>query len=141
LFPIFSRLKGARLLSGLRKSIFLTIPLSILGIIFTFFIAKFAVIFIYNVDYLPAVKILQALSILFLIDPLISIFSSFYLSEGRSYFVAKVLIVSTLINILFNYFLIDALLPYGDYFAVFGAVIATIISRVFYLGMFVIGRK
>lgn len=99
LFPIFSRLKGARLLSGLKKSIIVTIPLSILGAIFTYLIASFAVNLIYNADYLPAVRILQALSILFLTDPLISIYSSFFISEGKSYFVAKVLVISTLINL------------------------------------------
>lgn len=137
LFPIFSRLKGVRLLNGLKKSIIITVPLSIVGIIFTYFIASLAISLIYNKDYLPAVKILQALSILFLIDPIISIYSSFYISEGKSYFVAKVLVISTLVNILLNYILIKNLLPYGDYIAVFGAVIATIISRIIYLGIFI----
>jgi O-antigen/teichoic acid export membrane protein len=137
LFPIFSRLKGVRLLNGLKKSIMLTIPLSIAGIVFTYFIASLAVSLIYNAEYLPAVKILQALSILFLIDPIISIYSSFYISEGKSYLVAKVLVISTIVNILLNYILIKSLLPYGDYTAVFGAVIATIISRIVYLGLFV----
>jgi len=138
LFPIFSRLRGARLLNGLKKSIIVTIPLSIAGIIFTYFIAHFAITLIYNINYLPAVKILQALSVLLLIDPIISIYSSFYISEGKSYFVAKVLIISTLVNIVLNYFLITSLLPYGEYLAVFGAVIATIVSRIVYLGMFVL---
>lgn len=137
LFPIFSRLKGARLLNGLKKSIVVTIPLSILGIVFTYFVASFAINLIYNFNYLPAVKILQALSILFLIDPIIAIYSSFFISGGKSYFVAKVLVISTLINIILNYLLIISLLPYGDYYAVFGAVFATIISRIVYLGMFV----
>jgi O-antigen/teichoic acid export membrane protein len=140
LFPIFSRLKGARLLNGLKKSILVAIPLSIFGLIFTYLIASFAVTFIYNVDYLPAVKILQVLSVLFLIDPLIGIYSSYFLSEGKSYFVAKVLAISTLVNILFNYVLIRALLPYGDYVAVFGAVISTILSRIVYLGMFMFNK-
>jgi O-antigen/teichoic acid export membrane protein len=140
LFPIFSRLKGARLLSGLKKSILVTIPISIAGGVFTYLIASLAISYIYNADYLPAVNILQILAVLFLTDPLISIYSSFFVSEGKSYFVAKVLIISTLINITLNYFLIKALLPYGDYIAVFGAVAATIISRIFYLGMFIFKR-
>ncbi len=140
LFPIFSRLKGARLLNGLKKSIIVTIPLALAGIVFTYFVASFVVGIIYNVNYLPAVKILQALSILFLIDPIIGIYSSFYISEGKSYFVAKVLIISTLINILLNYTLITNLLPYGGYSAVFGAVIATILSRIIYLGMFIFNK-
>jgi len=141
LFPIFSRLKGVRLLNGLKKSIIVTIPLSVLGLIFTYLIANFAVGFLYNADYLPAVKILQCLSVLFLIDPLIGIYSSYFLSEGKSYFVAKVLIISTLVNIILNYVLIRALLPYGAYIAVFGAVIATTLSRIIYLGMFMFNRN
>jgi len=137
LFPIFSRLKGARLLKGLKKSIVVTIPLAILGIIFTYLIAPLAINLIYNSDYILAVRILQALSILILTDPLISIYSSFFISEGKSYFVAKVLVISTLINIILNYIFITTLLPFGNYAAVFGAVIATIISRVIYLGMFI----
>lgn len=140
LFPIFSRLKGARLLNGLRKSIVVTLPVSILGGIFTYFIAPLAVIYIYNADYLPAVKILQALSILFITDPLISVYSSFFVSEGKSSFVAKVLIISTIINVILNYILITYLLQFGSYSAVFGAVIATIISRFAYLGMFMFKR-
>ncbi len=140
LFPIFSRLKGARLLNGLKKSILVTLPISILGGAFTYFIAPLAIFYIYNADYLPAAKILQALSILFLTDPLISVYSSFFISEGKSYFVAKVLIISTLINIILNYVLITTLLPYGDYYAVFGAVISTVLSRFIYLGMFIFKR-
>jgi len=140
LFPIFSRLKGVRLLNGLKKSIILTIPISIFGVIFTYFIASLAIIYIYNANYLPAVRILQALSILFLIDPIISIYSSFLISEGESLFVAKVLLITTLINILLNYFLITGMLQYGEYYAIFGAVIATIISRIVYLGMFIFKR-
>lgn len=137
LFPIFSRLRGARLLNGLKKAIIVTIPISLAGIIFTYFVAPFAINLIYNADYLPAIKILQVLSILLLLDPIIGIYSGFFISKGKSYFVAKVLVISTLINIILNYVLIINLLPYGDYAAVFGAVIATIISRIVYLGMFV----
>lgn len=137
LFPIFSRLKGARLLSGLRKSIVVTLPISILGGAFTYFIAPLAIFYIYNADYLPAVRILQALAILFITDPLISVYSSFFVSEGKSSFVAKVLIISTLLNIILNYTLITYLLQFGSYYAVFGAVTATVVSRFIYLGMFI----
>jgi len=137
LFPIFSRLKGVRLLTGLKKSILVTLPISLLGIIFTYFVSSLLINAIYNPTYLPAVKILQTLSILLLIDPIISIYSSFFISKGKTYFVAKVLIISTLVNIALNYFFITNLLHYGQYPALFGAVIATILSRIVYLGMFV----
>lgn len=141
LFPIFSRLSGVRLLNGLKKSIMLTIPISIVGIVFTYFIAPLAVRYIYNANYLPAVLVLQVLSILFLLDPFIAIYSSYFISMGKNYFVAKVLIISTITNIILNYILIKSFLVYGDYMAVFGAVIATIISRIVYLGMFVFSKK
>jgi O-antigen/teichoic acid export membrane protein len=140
LFPIFSKLRGVRLLNGLKKSIMVAIPISILGIIFTFLVADIAIIYIYNIDYLPAVQILQALSILFLIDPIINIYSSFFISKGKSFFIAKVLVISTIINITLNYFLITNLLSYGNYAAVFGAVIATIVSRIAYLVLLLLKR-
>jgi O-antigen/teichoic acid export membrane protein len=142
LLPIFSRLKQKSLNSGMKKSILLTIPLSIAGAIFTIIIAPFVIPLVYNSDYLPSILILQSFAILFLIEPLIVIYTNYYLALGKSYFISKVLIVSTAINIVLNYILIKSFLGiYGIEIAVFGAVIATIISKVFYLSLFIIGKK
>jgi stage V sporulation protein B len=141
LFPIFSRLKGARLIKGLQKSIIVTIPLSIIGMILTILLARPLITLLYNSDYLPGVLILQLLSILFLTDPLINIYFSFLISEGRSSFVGKALVITTLINIILNYILITNLLPLGDYMAVLGAVFSTILSRFVYLGIFIFHKK
>lgn len=140
LFPIFSRLSGSKLFSGLKKSIIVTFPISIIGFALVFGLSDFAVRLIYNASYFPAINILKILSVLFLIDPFISIYTGFYTSVGKTKYIAKVLIVSTIVNIIFNYVLIKSLLPYGEYSAVFGAVIATIISRFVYLGMFLFKR-
>jgi len=71
----------------------------------------------------------------------ISIYLPYFMSENRPEVIAKSLGLSTILNIVLNYILITTLLPYGQISAVYGAVIATIISKFFYLGMLVFNRN
>lgn len=142
LFPIFSRLDGKRLTRGLKKSLLITIPLSIIGILLTWILSPLIfqfVNFVTGRDYSSSILLLRLLSFVLLTDPLISIFSSYLTSMGRTKKIAKAIVLSTFVNIFLNYFLITgALRLYGNmYYAVIGAIIATIVSRFVYLGLLV----
>jgi O-antigen/teichoic acid export membrane protein len=141
LFPIFSRISGRRLEIGLKKSIFVTIPLSILALIVTFFVAPFVVNLVYGVEYSSATLLLRIIALIFITDPLIGIFSSYLYSLGKTKKVAFAVIISTLVNILLNYIFITSLLPYGMLMACVGSAVATLISRVVYLGLLVVKKN
>jgi len=141
LLPIFTKLKGKQLSSGLKKSVKLTILISFIIFLATILFAYFIILIIYGEEYLPSVNILQLLSPLIFTIPLIALYSSYFLSQDKPQIVSKLLILSTLVNIILNYILISNLLLYGQIYAVYGAAIATIISQVVYLFGLILGRK
>ena len=143
LFPIFSRVSKKKVEIGLKKSVFVTIPLSIIALALTFLVAPFVVNLVYGVEYYPAVLLLRVISLIFITDPLIGIYSSYLYSQGKTKHVAKAVIISTIANIILNYFLITSILDLTGsmYSAVFGAAIATLISRGVYLVLLVVGRR
>ncbi len=141
LFPIFSRLKGKRLEKGFKKSIRITFFTSTGAFFITITLAYIAILIIYGKEYSPATNILRIISLLLFLLPITAIYESYYVSQGRPQTVAKLLVSASILNILLNYFLITFLLNYGQLPAVYGAVIATILSKGFYFGGLVIGRK
>ena len=141
LFPIFSRLKGKRLKKGFRRSLKLTIPISVGVFLVTLVLSHLVVLIIYGNEYLLATNILRILSLLLIISPLIGIYSMYFISQGKPQVVSKLLIIATALNIFLNYFLITSLLKYGELTAVYGAAIATLISQGLYLGGLILWRK
>tara|TARA_Y100000034_G_C6853617_1_gene387569 strand:+ start:5 stop:1324 length:1320 start_codon:yes stop_codon:yes gene_type:complete len=141
LFPIFSRIKGKRLERALKKSIRITLLLSLTAALATLILAPIVVRIIFGKDYLTAVPILRLLSLLLISGPLTAIYSDYIIARGKPGIVAKLLITSTILNITLNYFLIVWLLNYGNLMAVFGATFATLISRYLYLGGLIIFKN
>ena len=92
---------------------------------------------IYGVEYSQSNNILRIFSILILILPLTSLYSSFLVSQNKPRKVAKYLLLSVILNIILNLTFILYLVPYGAMAAVYGAVIATIISKIIYLGLLI----
>jgi Na+-driven multidrug efflux pump len=72
---------------------------------------------------------------------LIALYQTYYISQAKPQKIAKLLIISTILNIFLNYILITSLLPYGHLAAVYGAGTATLISKGFYLMGLMLGRK
>jgi O-antigen/teichoic acid export membrane protein len=149
LFPLFSKLKGEQLKRGFGKAVRITLLVSIpfsIFLIFPFKVFKnysfsgLAVRIAYGTEYSLSASILMLFSILIIILPLIAIYSSFLISQNKPRKVAKCLIIATILNIILNYVLILSLLPYGNLAAVYGATIATIISKVVYLGMLMVHK-
>lgn len=135
LLPIFSRLKGERLKRGLSKSIKITFAISLAIVLVAFPLLTFIVKLIYGAAYLSSVNLMKLLLLLVLIDPLISTYSAFHISQKNQKFVAKWILFATFLNILLNIIFIKFLLQYSDYAATFGAATATIISRGTYLAI------
>jgi len=134
LLPMFTKLKGKQLSLVLKKSAKLTIIISFAIFLITILSSYFIVLIIYGKEYLPSSDILKLLSPLIFTIPLISLYTSYLLSQNKPQIISKYLIISTLVNIILNYILISKLLVYGQIYSVYGAVIATIISQIVYLG-------
>jgi len=141
LLPIFSRAGEKTLNIGLSKALKVVLFFSLIVVILSFVLAPVIVNAVYGSEYAPASGMLKLLSVLLIPLPLISIFSTFFISKGTPQVITKLLLASTVINITLNYILITSLLPYGNIMAVYGAGIATIISQFFYLGGLIFTKK
>ena len=141
LLPIFSRMKGKRLEDAFKRSTRITLLVSFMAFLFVLLFASPIIRIIYGTEYLPSINLLRFFSLLLLSYPVSSIYISYFISKGKPIIVTKVLIFSTVMNIILNYILIKSLIVYGDIFAVFGASIATLISGYFYLGGFILAKK
>ena len=139
--PIFSRLKNKKLEAGFRKTISINSFIAAIAFLITLIFSYFIILITYGSDYSPATNILRILSFLLFVFPVAGIYQSYYIAQNRPNYVAKLLIVSTILNIILNYFLITYLLKFGDLAAVYGATSATIISNFFYLAGLVMGKK
>jgi len=141
LLPIFSRMKGKRLEIALKKSRNLTFVLSMAAFIFILLFAPVIISIVYGSEYAPAINILRLFSVLLIFLSLIALYQTYYISQAKPQKIAKLLIISTILNIILNYILITSLLPYGHLAAVYGAGTATIISQGVYLGGLIWKRK
>lgn len=141
LFPIFGRLSKERLERGFRKSRKMVIFLSIFSFIAVFSLASPIIRIIYGSTYSPAINLFRILSLLILSFPLNSLYQTYYVSQMKSAIISKLLIFSTILNIILTYTLITALAPQGGYYSTMGAASASVISRYVYLTLLIIYRK
>ena len=133
LFPIFSRINREKLNRAFDKSFKIIFSLSILSLLFTFIFAPLIIKMIYGSEYSTSIPLLRLFSLLFISLSLISHYSTYLIVKGKQNIVIKLLIISTILNVILNYVFIIWLLSYSQFMAVVGAIIATIISRYFYL--------
>jgi len=142
LLPIFAKRSGKALENIFRKTRNLTILISAAAGIFTYFISYYAIRLIYGIEYLPAVGILQAFSILIVLIPVIGLYVGYFTTQKKTKELAWLILGSAVLNIILNYFGITyGLNNYGEIGAVFGAVGATILSRTVYIIGLGITRK
>lgn len=141
--PIFARRNGKALESIFRKTRDITLFISILAAVFTYFVAYWVVRLAYGVEYLPAVPILQIFSVLIVLTPLLGIYRTYFTTEKRTRELAWLIVGSAVLNIIFNFFGITyGLNNFGEMGAVYGACFATILSRVlFVVGTMVFRKK
>ncbi len=142
IMPILARNSGKELESIFRKTLSLTILISIFSGIFTYLVSKYVVLIAYGEEYLQAVPILEWFSIMIILLPIIGIYISYYTVRKKTKKLAWLIFWSAMLNIFLNYFaIVYGLTNYGELGAVFGAVGATIFSRILYLGGLVIFRR
>jgi O-antigen/teichoic acid export membrane protein len=133
LLPVFSRLnkKNARII--FEKTIKILSVVSIMVFLFVIFAAKYLILITFGSEYLASVNILRIFSLLFLSIPVITIYSTYFTSFGKPEIVSRYLVISTIVNIILNYLFISYLLNYSPLYAIYGAAIATVISRYIYM--------
>lgn len=142
LMPIFSRMQGKSLEKIFSKTRNLTLLISLAAGVFTYLVAWWVIKLAYGEAYLTAVPILKYLSILVVILPIIALYNSYFISQKRTRTIAGLIIISTALNITFNFIGINyGLAHYGEMGGVLGAVGATVLSRVVHLSGLVFWRK
>jgi len=132
ILPVFSRIKGRSLENLFNKTKNFTIIIGLASALFTFLMAKY-ILLIYGKEFLQATIFLQILSIMLFITPVAAIYNSYFTSIKKTGIMAKLLIFSTIINVILNIIFIKYGLRFGMMEAVMGACIATVCSRVIYL--------
>ena len=142
LLPVFTQMKKERFNEMLNKVFKYTSLLAVPTISGLFIFGNYIVITIYGVDYLPAVLPLYFLAFLVLETPLSNSFKSLFTATEKPRYFVNILIISTIMNIVLNYFLITSFLKISPDWALAGAAISTLASRYFYLiGLSFYARK
>ncbi len=142
LFPIFSRLEGKKLERIFAKARNFTILISLGAGILTYFLSTLAIKIAYGDAYLTSVVILEFFSVLVLILPLLGLYNNYLISRKKTGIIAKLLIATTLLNIVLNFFFITYGLQFSQLDAVLGACFATIISRfAYFASLFIVRRQ
>ena len=139
--PIFSRIKGERLEKAFKKALKISLFLSLIVAILVFVFSSLIIKIVFGDAYLIASPLLKLLSVIIISYPITSIYVTYLFSKGKSGIVAKLLILSTILNIVLNYLFVIWLIDYSYLAAVFGVSIATIISKGIYLTGLIIARR
>ena len=141
-FPIFARKEGKELNKIFSKTRNFTLLISFVSAILTYFLAYFGVLIAYGKDYLTSVGLLELFAILVIIIPASSVYDSYFISRKKTKIVMWILVSSTVLNIVLNFIGITyGISVAGEVGGIYGASVATIISRIFYLGLDIIMKS
>jgi O-antigen/teichoic acid export membrane protein len=128
-FPIFSRLDKKGLNLFLKKIIRKLFVVSFISFLFTFIFANIIIILIYDAPYAPSINILRILSLSLLLDPVIGMYTIYHITRGHTSLVAKSMIISSVINIIFNLIIIALLTGSVPIMLVSGVAWVTVFSK------------
>lgn len=134
LLPVFSRLNKREIDKDFNKFLNITYLLSGVAMIFVLIFAPLIISIVYGQSYAVSSNLLRIFSLAIISTSIIALYETYFISIGKPKIIASLLIFSTLFNVILTYFLITKFLVYGHLFAVYGAIIASIISR--YVVMF-----
>ncbi|MFH1612741.1 MAG: oligosaccharide flippase family protein [bacterium] len=141
LFPVFSFLEKKRLGNVFKKtfkySMVLTFPIAFIVPV-TF---KPLIILFYGIEYAPSIIPLYFLSTLVITETAFLYPRMLFYARGKPEWPVKIMIVSSILNILLNYFLIKYFLNFSQMFATVGATMAIAISSLFYFILMAIATK
>ncbi len=142
LLPIYSKINKFETEKVLNKTLHITIILAIPASFGFLVFGKYIIRFFYGFSYLSSVLPLYFLA--FLIMPMVCIgnFVLFFSAKEKPQIFAKLIIITSILNILLNLILIKSLLIISPLWATAGAGIATVVSWHFYfLISFYISKK
>lgn len=141
LMPVFSSLKKKELDRLFQKTLKFTFLISLIGAVLLVLISPYLII-LYGVKYSSALLILKVVSVVIVIDSVSAVYVVYFNSLKKTRLVASLLLVSTVLNIILNFFFIHyGIKVNGMMGGVLGAGIATVISRFFYLAGLFIGKN
>jgi len=142
LMPIFAKKSGKALETIFRKTRNLTLLISIIAGVFVYLVAKPIIKLAYGFQYLPATSVLKWFSIMIILLPVIGLYVSYFTTQKKTKELAWLILGAAILNIIFNWFGITyGLRINGEIGGVLGAVGATILSRIIYLGGLIIFRR
>ncbi|MFH1325274.1 MAG: oligosaccharide flippase family protein [archaeon] len=129
LLPVFSKLGKREIERDFNKFLGVTILLSLISVILLIIFSPLIINIIYGSSYAVSSGILRIFSIVIISNPIISLYETYFISRGKPRMISKILILSTILNVILTYTFIKTFLVNGQLFAVYGAIIASIISR------------
>ncbi len=133
LLPIFTQMNKDNLSEAFNRLFKYTVILSIPLIFGIFVLGRYVLRLIFGYEYLSAALPMIFLSFLIFEIPIIEALKSLFLAREQPKFIARVSIISTVLNIFLNLVLILSLLKISVIWAVAGAAIATVTSKLFVL--------
>jgi len=140
LLPIFTQANKERLKKGfnktLRYTLILVIPVA-LGVVC---VGKYFINFVYGVEYSLASIPLYVLSILVITFPLESLYSIIFSVKENPKFLAKILSIALVMNIVLNLIFIKFVFTNSIYIML-GVAISTVCSRIFFLVIMIIKTR
>ncbi|MBU1200868.1 MAG: oligosaccharide flippase family protein [Nanoarchaeota archaeon] len=139
--PIFTQIHGKRFERGFQKTLRFLMILAIPATVGIIFIAKHLILIIYGNEYLLATSTLYFLALLIVTAPLITLYTIIFESKEKPKIVSKSVFISLIINIVLNYILITYLLNFGQEYAIIGAGVSTVISRLILMGILITNAK
>lgn len=137
IMPIFARRTGTSLEKIFKKTTSITAIISILAGLSTYLVSNKIIEVVYGLEYIQAAGILKVFSILVVLLPITAVYISYFTSQRRTSNLAWMILLSSILNIIFNFVGIIYGLRFGEMGAVYGACVATILSR----GVYLIGLK
>ncbi|MDD5192071.1 MAG: oligosaccharide flippase family protein [Candidatus Nanoarchaeia archaeon] len=132
LLSFFSKMNIKRSSIILNKAIKYLSIISIPSIFGLIILRDFFIRFFFGVEYSYSSFSLLLLSPLIFFIVAIGLFSSLFSAEEKPQIFAKLILITTLINIVLNFILIKSFLLISPHWAIAGAAIATTISWIFY---------
>jgi O-antigen/teichoic acid export membrane protein len=139
-FPIFTQIKGVRFQRGFNKILRYLLILSIPATVGIIFIAKYLIKVVYGNEYLLGATSIYFLSFLIITTPLIGLYSIIFQSKERPKIVSNSILISLMINIIFNICVIF-LFKNNPLFMIAGVSLATSLSRFLLLGLLLFYAK
>lgn len=132
LLPFFTKLKGYNTQNIFGKVFYFMAMISLPATFGLLALGKYFIVAFFGESYLPATTPLYFLAFLIFPSITLSLFLSYFSAEEKPEIFAKLVLISSIINIILNIILIKSLSLISPIFGTAGAGIATLFSWVFY---------